>query len=123
MTERHPSAPAPSSGEKVIIAHLGAHKTATSLVQRYFRDKRAYYAKPELDYETIQNSSISDRGLQLALRMNPLLEPTETNVVRRFLQEHFSNRTEPRPNLMAPDLKRELQNRYGDEYKALVAEG
>lgn len=79
--------------------------------------------KPDPDYGKVHNPSISDRGLQLALRMNPLLENNETGVVRRFLQEHFSNRTEPRPNLMAPALKSEMQDRYGDEYNAMIAAG
>ena len=75
---------------------------------------------PDLEYDQVHNASISDRGLQMALRMNPLLRPGETGVVRRFLQEHFSNRTEPRPLLMSEQQKSELKARYEDEYNALV---
>lgn len=31
--------------EKTVICHLGAHKTATSLIQKYFADKRKEYRK------------------------------------------------------------------------------
>ncbi|WP_264214793.1 hypothetical protein [Leisingera thetidis] len=75
---------------------------------------------PDLEYDAVHNASISDRGLQMALRVNPLLRPGETGVVRRFLQEHFSNRTEPRPLLMSEQQKSELKARYEDEYNALV---
>ena len=35
-----------------VIAHLGAHKTATSLVQKYFRSKKDYYLAQDLLFIT-----------------------------------------------------------------------
>jgi hypothetical protein len=72
--------------------------------------------KPDLEYDEVHNASISDRGLQMALRINPLLKAGETGVVRRFLQANFSNLTEPRPTLMSEKMKA----RYQDEYTELV---
>ncbi|MDE0588567.1 hypothetical protein OU789_01355 [Halocynthiibacter sp. C4] len=70
----------------------------------------------------VHNASISDRGLQLALRINPLLKPgwSEVGKVRKFLQENFSNRDEPRPNLLSEELRVMLINRYQKEYENLV---
>lgn len=73
------------------------------------------------DYEEVHNPSISDRGLQIALRVNPLLRKGETGNVRRFLQTHFSNLTEPRPILMSEELKAQLHERYGAEYQELIS--
>ena len=71
---------------------------------------------------TIHNASISDRGLHIALRINPLLKPgwSEVGEVRKFLQKNFSNRDEPRPNLLSLDLKESLIDRYQEEYEGLV---
>lgn len=72
----------------------------------------------------IHNSSISDRGLQIALRINPLLKPgwSEVGKVRKFLQANFSNIDEPRPNLLSTTLKQKLMDRYQDEYQSLFAQ-
>ena len=78
---------------------------------------------PDLNYGQVHNASLSDRGLQMALRINPLLKPDETGIIRRFLQENFSNLTEPRPTLMSEVMRTELKERYADEYKSLVGEG
>jgi hypothetical protein len=75
---------------------------------------------PDLDYDTVHNPSISDRGLHIALRINPLLRQGETGIVRKFLQTHFSNLTEPRPLLMNETMRSELKQRYADEYAHLV---
>lgn len=70
----------------------------------------------------VHNASLSDRGLQIALRINPLLKPgwEEVGKVRKFLQNNFSNRTEPRPNLIGIDLRDRLVDLYGKEYEELV---
>ncbi len=76
---------------------------------------------PDLDYDTVHNASLSDRGLQIALRINPLLKDGETSVVRKFLQKHFSNLTEPRPKLMAEAMKETLKERYKSDYESLIS--
>jgi len=72
------------------------------------------------DYDEVHNPSISDRGLHLALRINPLLRKGETGNVRRFLQTYFSNQTEPRPVLMSESVKADLNARYDAEYQDLI---
>lgn len=74
-------------------------------------------------YSTVHNASLSQRGLRIAMRVNPLLKGCERGLVRRFLQAHFSNQNEPRPELLTPDLKAELIERYAKDYEALIAEG
>lgn len=72
--------------------------------------------------QNVHNASLSERGLEIALRVNPLLTPGtgEAAKVRQFLQAHFSNRSEPRPKLMSRELKDWLMKRYGEEYESLV---
>lgn len=71
----------------------------------------------------VHNPSISDRGLHIALRINPLLKPgwDEVGKVRKFLQNNFSNLNEPRPHLLTDAMKDELMELYADEYVRLVA--
>lgn len=73
------------------------------------------------DYDEVHNPSISDRGLQFALRMNPLLKKGETGNVRRFLQANFSNLTEPRPLLMSEENRELLNGKYAAEYDELIS--
>ncbi len=74
------------------------------------------------DEKKVHNPSLSDRGLQIALRINPLLEPgtAEVGEVRRFLQKQFSNRTEPRPNLLSESMKADLRKIYEGEISNLA---
>jgi uncharacterized UPF0146 family protein len=76
----------------------------------------------DTDYDTVKNPSVSARGLEIALRVNPLLEKGERGLMRKFLQANFSNQTEPRPVLMSDDLRRNLIARYQPEYDDLVAQ-
>ena len=73
-------------------------------------------------YGKKHNFSISDRGLQMALRINPLLRKHggETRRVRDFLQENFSNATEPRPILMTDSFKNEIKERYQEENEYIL---
>lgn len=75
----------------------------------------------DADYDEVVNPSISDRGLHMALRINPLLRKGETGLVRRFLQANFSNVTEPRPVLMSDSLRDRLNDLYAEEYQDLIS--
>lgn len=80
---------------------------------------------PRLDFEVAysapHNRSLSERGLQIALAVNPMLESgLERHAVREFLQTNFSNLDAPRPMLLTPELKEELGARYDTEYKELI---
>ncbi len=76
--------------------------------------------KVDEDYEDVHNPSISDRGLQIALRVNPLLKKSERSTMRAFLQANFSNLTDARPLLVSEELKAQLNDRYGAEYETLI---
>jgi hypothetical protein len=78
----------------------------------------------EPTYDAHRNSSISARGLEIALRINPLLEThKERKIVRKFLQRHFSNRNQPRAVLLTPEQKGYIASRYSSENEALVQGG
>jgi hypothetical protein len=74
-----------------------------------------------IEYSQPVNRSISERGLRIALDVNPLLKPGEHHALRKFLQRHFSNVDQPRPELLHEDEKQELTARYGAEYDELVS--
>ncbi len=80
---------------------------------------------PRLDfpvsYAAERNRSLSGRGLQMALALNPYLETgVERKAARTFLQENFSNVGEARPQLLSADQRADLAGRYAAEYEALV---
>jgi hypothetical protein len=71
---------------------------------------------PEAD-----NASLSARGLQIALAMNPLLiDKDERVATRKFLQTNFSNRSSPRPVLLTDDQRADIERRYRADYTDLV---
>lgn len=75
----------------------------------------------DIEYATVHNPSISDKGLQMALAANPHLRSgPERKLMRTFLQEHFSNQLHPRPILLSEEQRRGLRDRYAAEYEALV---
>lgn len=72
-----------------------------------------------LSYAPVRNPSISEKGMQMALAVNPLLtRPKQRKAVRVFLQKHFSNRRYPRPSLYSDDDRRQLSQLYDEEYRA-----
>ena len=76
---------------------------------------------PTVDYSALRNISISQRGLDLALAMNPLLESSkERHQVRVFLQRHFNNTTSPRPILLSDIEKDDLRDRFAAENRDLI---
>lgn len=75
----------------------------------------------EIEYTSMRNPSISDKGLRMALAANPHLKSgEERKLMRKFLQKHFSNVRYPRPVLFSDEQKQWLRDRYGAEYERLV---
>lgn len=111
--------------ENVYLGDFAAIRNGQNTFLKSFMDTlMPGMAEKKIDYQFRHNSSVSDRGLHMALRINPLLEkPRERRLVRRFLQENFSNATGPRPVLMTHELTNELKQRYDEENAALLAEG
>ena len=72
-----------------------------------------------LSYAPVRNPSISEKGMQMALAVNPLLtQPRQRKAVRVFLQKHFSNRRYPRPALYSADERQRMSQLYDEEYRA-----
>lgn len=65
------------------------------------------------------NRSYGKLGMQIARRVNPLLNPKERKLFRRFLQEHFSTATHPRAELLDDERKLGLQEKYRDANRRL----
>ncbi|ODN69382.1 hypothetical protein A6302_03290 [Methylobrevis pamukkalensis] len=53
--------------------------------------------------------------------MNPILDKAERKVFRRFLQEHFSNRTHPRASVMPKYIRQQIRETYADDNRTLFA--
>jgi hypothetical protein len=77
---------------------------------------------PTVDYDPVRNRSLSARGLEIALSINPhLSSDSERRETRLFLQKHFSNRLEDRARPMPEDLRRSIQDETAAEYEALAS--
>ena len=77
---------------------------------------------PTVDYEPVRNRSLSARGLEIALSINPhLSSASERKETRLFLQKHFSNQLEDRARPIPEDLRRSVQDQTAAEYEALAA--
>ena len=77
---------------------------------------------PTVDYEPVRNRSLSARGLEIALSINPhLSSASERRETRLFLQKHFSNQLEDRARPIPEDLRQSVQDQTAAEYEALAA--
>jgi hypothetical protein len=77
---------------------------------------------PTVNYEPVRNPSVSARGLEIALAINPHLKTAaERKAVRLFLQKHFSNQVEDRARPMAEELRRSITEESAEELQALAA--
>lgn len=65
------------------------------------------------------NRSYGQLGMQIALRVNPLLSPKEKKVFRRFLQEHFSTATHPRAVLLDEEQRLAMLEKYRESNRRL----
>ena len=74
-------------------------------------------------YTEASNPSISEKGLSMALAVNPFLEThAERKSVRKFLQRRFSNKDYDRPKLLDNDVRQQLDARYMPDYEKLFSE-
>jgi hypothetical protein len=89
-------------------------------LRRFFRR-----VDPRIDltpsYEERRNSSLSDKGLRIAMGANRFLRSGgERQRMRKFLQQHFSNVDYPRPSLFDPGQRKQIGERYDAEYERLI---
>ena len=107
--------------DRVSIMDFGViRKGQATFLTEFIRRHISKSMDLDLDYDAVNNPSISSRGLEIALRINPLLEPNERGIVRRFLQKNFSNQTEPRPALLNDEQRAKLVQMYQTEYASLI---
>lgn len=78
----------------------------------------------DVQYGSRRNPSISAEGLEIALKVNPLLESAdERRAMRKFLQKEFNNLHGDRPVLFTAEQKDELRERYCVENATLLRTG
>lgn len=88
---------------------------------KYFFARIAPTLQIEPAYKPVRNPSISAKGLELALMLNPHLATSEERVAtRKYLQATFSNRVYSRPKLFSEEDAAGLRQRYRDEYERLT---
>ena len=74
-------------------------------------------------YTAASNPSISEKGLTLALAVNPHLEThAERKSMRKYLQRRFSNKKYDRPKLLEDSVRAQLDLRYMPDYEKLVSQ-
>lgn len=108
--------------ERVLIGDFNEIKAGqTPFLADFFR-RCGFEARSLPDYEAQYNPSVSARGLQMALAVNPYLESIpERRLMRKFLQTNFSNRTEERARPMPDDMRARLAEVDDREYQAILA--
>lgn len=96
----------------------------------FFHDFAAAVGIPDpqslpLDEETLQgkraNRSFSDVAMRMALMAAPEISPKDMKLLRRFLQEHFSTDSYPRPRLFTPEETAAMKALYAADNADLFA--
>lgn len=87
---------------------------------------RRFFAAIDVDpgisvsYAPVRNPSVSDKGMRMALAVNPHVRTSaQRKAVRVFLQKHFSNRQYPRPVLLDETQRQRFAELYDEEYRSL----
>lgn len=107
--------------ERVVIGDFNDIKAGqTAFIDSFFAQV-GLAGRIDPDYDARRNFSISGRGLELALRINPYLRTArERKQTRKFLQKRYSNSTFPRPVLFGAEEIDRLNDLFGEEYDELV---
>ena len=89
---------------------------------------RRFFASIDIDpgisvsYAPVRNPSVSEKGMQMALAVNPHVRTSaQRQAVRKFLQKHFSNRQYPRPVLYSDADRRRFAELFDQEYTSLCS--
>ena len=108
--------------DRVIMGDFAEIALGQNQFLRQFMTRAGLPQPPTVDYAAVRNRSISARGLEIALSINPhLRSASERRETRLFLQKHFSNQLEDRARPMPEDLRRSVQEQTAAEYEALAA--
>ena len=107
--------------DRVILGDFIETTAGQNQFLRLFMIRSGIPQPPTVDHQRIENPSISARGLDIALRINPHLHTDrERRVTRLFLQEHFSNQVEDRARPMPEGLRRSITGQMAAEYERLA---
>jgi len=108
--------------DRVIMGDFTEIKAGQNQFLRQFMTRTGIPRPPMVEYKPIRNPSISARGLQIALGVNPHLhDDEERKATRVFLQKHFSNQKEDRARPMPEDLRRSVTDETAAEYQGHAA--
>jgi len=108
--------------DRVLVGDFGEIARGQNQFLQQFMTRAGLPQPPTVDYEAVRNRSLSARGLEIALSINPhLRSASERRETRLFLQKHFSNRLEDRARPMPADLRRSIQDQTAAELEALTA--
>ena len=108
--------------ERVLMGDFAEIAAGQNEFLQQFMTRAGLPQPPTVDYEPVRNRSLSARGLEIALAINPYLTSDgERRETRLFLQKHFSNQLEDRARPMPEDLRRSVQDETAAEYEALAS--
>ncbi len=108
--------------DRVIVGDFTEMRAGQNQFLRRFMTRTGIPRPPIVEYQPIRNPSISARGLEIAFDINQYLyDDDERMLVRRFLQEHFSNQKEERARPMPEDLRRSITIETAAEFERLAA--
>lgn len=107
--------------DRVAIGDFDEIRNGQSAYVEGFLDRIGLGNRMVVDYEALRNPSISGRGLDLALRINPYLRTArERKQARVFLQRRYNNVEFPRPVLFGDDEIARLSGIYDAEVDGLA---
>lgn len=110
--------------ERVFVGDFTEISGGQNQFLRQFMIRTGVPQPREVNYQPIRNASISARGLEMALDVNPFLNTEEERLlVRKFLQKHFSNRREDeaRARPMPEELRASIAEESAAEWESLAA--
>lgn len=82
-------------------------------------DTDAFSAQDDTSRGRVANRSYGELGMRIARQVNPMLNDQERKLLRRFLQENFSTASHPRAELLTPEARQELFDRYAPSNREL----
>lgn len=106
--------------ERVVVGDFGTISAGQNEFLIHFMERCGLPVPNTVDYRPVRNASVSARGLEIALKINPHLENIdERRSTRKFLQDNFSNVTGERARPMPAPVRVDLDARTADEYARL----
>jgi hypothetical protein len=108
--------------ERVLVGDFAEITAGQNQFLQQFMTRAGIPQPPTVVYEPVRNPSLSARGLEIALAINPHLSSAgERRASRMFLQKNFSNQVEDRARPMPEDLRRAVQDETAAEFEVLAA--